>query len=69
MRNNLWWAWLLLGNLVWILRRVVSGHSDRTDPESELSLLWGVVRIFLTIAMIVCFAASAVLFFKWLRIL
>lgn len=67
MRNNLWWAWLLLGNLVWILRRVISGRSDKTEPENELTLGWGAIRIFLTIAMMVCFAASAILFFRWVR--
>jgi hypothetical protein len=36
---------------------------------NESSLLRGAARIFLTVAMIACFAASAVLFFRCLRIL
>jgi hypothetical protein len=57
----------LLGNLVWILRRVISASSDNTEPENELTLVWGAIRILLTIAMMVCFAASAILFFNWVR--
>ena len=57
----------MLGNLVWILRRVISSRSDKTEPENELTLVWGAIRISLTIAMMVCFAACAILFFKWVR--
>ena len=69
MPNKLWWAWLLLGSLVWILRRVLLGRSDNPGPENELTLLGDAVRIFLTIVMIVCFAVGAILFAKWVRIL
>ena len=67
MQSAFWWVWLLTAGCVWILQRLISGRSDKTVPENELTLSWGAVRIVLITVMIFCFALSLILFIEWVR--
>jgi hypothetical protein len=67
MQSNFWWLWLLSAICVWILQRLISERSDKTVPETELTLFWGAVRIVLITMMIFCFARSLILFVEWAR--
>jgi len=67
MQSTFWWVWLSTASCVWILQRLISGRSDKTVPERELTLFWGALRIVLITAMILCFALSVILFVEWAR--
>ena len=67
MQSTFWWVWLLSANCVWILQRIISGHSEKTVPDNEMTLFWGAVRIVLITVMILCFALSLILFLEWVR--